>query len=169
VSEKKYRPERTLVFPVRGDEVLLGRKKRHHARSFGVGKWNGFGGKVEVGESLAQAAIRECREEAGITPTKMEKVAVNNFFDDYGMVAHVFLVTEWDGEVVETEEMQPQWFKKSELPFDEMWDDDIFWVPPVLAGKKIHGNFHFASSDDSDGTAKNPLSSVEVRILDEIV
>lgn len=42
--------------------VLLGLKKR----GFGTGKWNGFGGKVEPGETIRQAAIREMKEEAGI-------------------------------------------------------------------------------------------------------
>jgi hypothetical protein len=42
--------------------VLLGLKKR----GFGAGKWNGFGGKVEQGESIRTAAIREMKEEAGI-------------------------------------------------------------------------------------------------------
>ena len=35
-------------------EILLGLKKR----GFGVGKWNGFGGKVEPGETIPQAAAR---------------------------------------------------------------------------------------------------------------
>lgn len=35
-------------------EILLGLKKR----GFGEGKWNGFGGKVEPGETIPQAAAR---------------------------------------------------------------------------------------------------------------
>ncbi len=42
----------TLCFFERGDEVLLGMKKR----GFGVGLWNGFGGKVEAGEAVEAAA-----------------------------------------------------------------------------------------------------------------
>lgn len=34
--------------------VLLGYKKR----GFGQGKWNGFGGKVEHGENIKEAALR---------------------------------------------------------------------------------------------------------------
>ena len=34
----------TLVFLRNGSKVLLGMKKR----GFGVGKWNGFGGKVRI-------------------------------------------------------------------------------------------------------------------------
>lgn len=42
--------------------VLLGLK----LRGFGAGKFNGFGGKVEPGERIRDAAMREMKEEAGI-------------------------------------------------------------------------------------------------------
>ena len=44
----------TLVLVVNKSQVLLGFKKR----GLGVGKWNGFGGKVEIGETSIQAAVR---------------------------------------------------------------------------------------------------------------
>ena len=44
----------TLVLVVQPGRVLLGMKKR----GFGVGKWNGFGGKVQPGESIEEAARR---------------------------------------------------------------------------------------------------------------
>ena len=50
----------TLVFPVVGQPVqkmLLGMKKVR----FGRGKYNGFGGKADAGESMRAAAVRELR------------------------------------------------------------------------------------------------------------
>lgn len=45
-------------------EVLLGEKKR----GFGMGKWNGFGGKVEPSDTtIAAAAAREIQEEANVS------------------------------------------------------------------------------------------------------
>ena len=44
----------TLAFVRRHGEILLGFKKR----GFGAGKWNGFGGKVEAGETIEDAAKR---------------------------------------------------------------------------------------------------------------
>ena len=43
-----------LVRDVPQRRVLLGLKKR----GFGAGKWNGFGGKLEPGETIEQAAKR---------------------------------------------------------------------------------------------------------------
>ena len=44
----------TLVLIREPSRVLLGMKKR----GFGEGRWNGFGGKVEQGETITQAAYR---------------------------------------------------------------------------------------------------------------
>lgn len=44
----------TLVLVVQPGKVLLGMKKR----GFGAGKWNGFGGKVQPGETIEDAARR---------------------------------------------------------------------------------------------------------------
>lgn len=44
----------TLVLVVQPGKVLLGMKKR----GFGAGKWNGFGGKVNPGETIEDAARR---------------------------------------------------------------------------------------------------------------
>ncbi|KII91254.1 hypothetical protein PLICRDRAFT_173137 [Plicaturopsis crispa FD-325 SS-3] len=45
----------TNAFIFKEDQILLGYKKR----GFGIGKYNGFGGKVDAGETPAQAAARE--------------------------------------------------------------------------------------------------------------
>ena len=48
----------TLCPLIKDDQILLAMKKR----GFGVGKWNGVGGKVEKGEEIIDAAIREIKE-----------------------------------------------------------------------------------------------------------
>lgn len=44
----------TLLFVLEPGRVLLGMKKR----GFGAGRWNGFGGKIQVGETIEEGAIR---------------------------------------------------------------------------------------------------------------
>lgn len=44
----------TLVMVRKTNAILLGLKKR----GFGKGKWNGFGGKVEENETVAEGAVR---------------------------------------------------------------------------------------------------------------
>lgn len=128
----------TLCFLLRGDHVLLAMKKR----GFGVGKWNGAGGKVKEGESVTVAAARELNEEIGVSvvPGALEPVGTLQFeFDnnpDWAQCCHVFVVHQWEGEPAESEEMRPRWYAADQLPFSKMWVDDPHWVPLVLAGKK---------------------------------
>lgn len=137
----------TLTLVVRDGRVLLGMKKR----GFGMGRWNGFGGKVQEGETIEQAARRETEEECGVGITEMEKVGIHEFeFENSRgdiLEVHVFRVDAWTGEPVETEEMRPQWFDIEEIPYKEMWPDDIYWFPLFLAGKKFRTKFLFGEGD----------------------
>jgi len=54
---------------------------------------------------------------------------------------HVYLIKDWKGDPIESEEMFPKWFKINEIPFDQMWDDDKFWLPQILQGKKLKAKF----------------------------
>ncbi|MDD2697002.1 MAG: 8-oxo-dGTP diphosphatase [Candidatus Pacebacteria bacterium] len=134
-------------------ELLLAMKKR----GFGVGKWNGVGGKLdpEKGDKdIVGAAIRETEEEIGVKTRDLEKVAVLNFRfpykEEWNQDVHVFLARNWQGEPRESEEMMPKWFKESEIPFDEMWDDDKIWLPHVLEGKKLEADFIFREGEKID-------------------
>eukprot|EP00216_Chloropicon_sp_CCMP2111_P006123 CAMPEP_0198239148 /NCGR_PEP_ID=MMETSP1446-20131203/4654_1 /TAXON_ID=1461542 ORGANISM="Unidentified sp, Strain CCMP2111" /NCGR_SAMPLE_ID=MMETSP1446 /ASSEMBLY_ACC=CAM_ASM_001112 /LENGTH=159 /DNA_ID=CAMNT_0043921699 /DNA_START=154 /DNA_END=630 /DNA_ORIENTATION=- len=139
----------TLVMPVRDAgrcrEILLGMKKR----GFGEGYFNGFGGKVEPGETVGEAARRELKEEAGIDAVAIAPVGVLTFhFDDKPMPweVHVFRCDAFDGLPAESDEMAPKWFRVDEIPYDSMWADDAIWYPLFLAGKKFTGSFHFENT-----------------------
>lgn len=138
--------ETTLLFLRKDDEILLAMKKR----GFGANLYNGVGGKIDAGERIEEAVIRECQEEIGVIPHKLKQVAELDF-DFTGkdgvvhshMHVHVFVSTSWQGVPIETEEMAPEWFKLANIPYETMWEDDPYWLPIVLAGKQIHGSFTF--------------------------
>ena len=122
--------------------ILLGKKKR----GFGAGYFNGFGGHVEKGETIEDAAYREVREEAMIEPRNLRKRGVLNFSFEHmpeELEVHVFSTSEFDGEPSETDEMQPQWFACNAIPFESMWQDDQYWLPLLLQGKNFTGDFYF--------------------------
>ncbi len=132
----------TLLVIHQDNKVLLGMKKR----GFGEGRWNGFGGKVLPEESIEAAALRELREEAGITSDACQKRGVLRFsFEGKPEIleTHVFSLTRFEGNPQETEEMKPQWFEHNAIPYTAMWPDDQHWLPLLLAHKNFMGEFHF--------------------------
>ncbi len=141
----------TLVFLLKENQILLGYKKQR----FGAGKWNGFGGKIETGESIACAAARELREESSmiVTPDDLQPVARIEFFfpfnPDWDQVVHAFIATRWQGEPIESDEMLPQWFSTDAIPFDKMWADDQHWLPLVLQGKRVAAQFTFDADNET--------------------
>lgn len=149
----------TALFLIEGDQVLLAMKKR----GFGAGRWNGVGGKLEPGESVEEAVVRECQEEIEVTPISYKKMA-EIIFDEQHLgkrellEVNVFTCDEWQGEPTETEEMAPKWFPKDGLPFDEMWDDDKYWLPKVLGGETLKCYFVM---DQNDTVTSHTINSVK--------
>ena len=136
----------TLCFLIRGDNILLAMKKR----GFGMGKWNGVGGKVNPDEKIEAAALRELEEEIGVIGKErdLESVGVLKFRSENKELdwdSHIFFLRRWEGEPQESEEMEPKWHLGSQLPFGAMWPDDKYWFPYVLSGKQIEGRFQLNS------------------------
>lgn len=142
----------TLCFPLNDKgEILLGMKKT----GFGAGKYNGFGGKIEEGESFRQCLCREMLEEVSLLAKEedLELIAFLNFLFSYdeetNHICYVYFVKDYKGVPLESNEMRPQWFKLNELPFDQMWDGDREWLPKLLEGDKLIGEVVFKEDGNS--------------------
>ncbi|MFA5773342.1 MAG: 8-oxo-dGTP diphosphatase [Candidatus Paceibacterota bacterium] len=155
----------TLCIIHQNFKVLLGMKKR----GFGVGRWNGFGGKLGQEETIEEAVIRELKEEACLEAQEMTKRGILNFeFEDHSssLEVHIYSIDKFDGTPEETEEMNPRWFSVDEIPYDSMWPDDIFWLPLLLDGKKFKGTFLFDCPSNKEYSSK--IISKELIEVDEI-
>lgn len=135
----------TLILIRRDNQLLLGLKKR----GFGQGKWNGFGGKLNAGETILQAATRELQEEVGVSCAQLKLVGRLEFYQPHPphLLMYIFAGSGIKGDPHETEEMRPEWFAIDALPHAEMWPDDEYWMPLFLAGKRFCGHFTFDQND----------------------
>lgn len=142
----------TLVFLSKHKEVLLGYKKRGNEAGF----WNGAGGKVEKGESSEAAMLRNCLEVIAVTPEKYRKIAQIAFrvnTDKTQALNNIgaYLCESWQGEPAENEEMRPEWFSRSNLPYREMWPSDEIWLPLALTGGYYEGEIETDSAGKIKG------------------
>ena len=131
----------TLVFVIQDGRILLIRKKR----GLGAGKINGPGGRLEPGETPEACAARELHEELGVTAGPLVRVGDHRFqfVDGYSIFVHVYRTSAFSGTPVETDEAVPMWFEVGAIPFDEMWEDDRYWLPLVLEGRPFSGYWIF--------------------------
>lgn len=145
-------PEVCVVYVLResprGTEVLLGRK----LRGLGEGRVVAPGGKLEPGESPAEAAVRELAEEVGLRadPRDLEpRGSLDYFFPHrpaWSQRSHVFVCRRWSGEVVASGELAAAFVPLDEVPYGQMWDDARFWLPAVLhSGAVVDRTFEFGA------------------------
>jgi 8-oxo-dGTP diphosphatase len=131
--------------------VLLGHKKT----GLGQGKIVGLGGHVDPGETAAEAAVREVKEESGLVVARAalaEAARLTFLFPAHpawDMDVDVFTCGQWSGEPAESDEIRPQWFPVADLPFGQMWDDGPRWLPRVLAGERLRAVFSYAADNET--------------------
>ncbi|MEO6061083.1 MAG: 8-oxo-dGTP diphosphatase [Thermoflexales bacterium] len=156
-------PTSTLVFAMRDGQVLLGHKKR----GLGAGKITGIGGKIEPGESVRAAAVRELDEEAGLIarPEALLHAAELDFCfpnkASWQIVVRAFVITDWTGEPTECEEIAPFWAPLDGLPFARMWDDGQYWLPGALRGAPARWLFVYGSDNTRVHVARRMAVSRE--------
>ena len=114
------------VMILRDGKVLLGKRhddpKKASSALHGEGSWTMPGGKIDIGETLLQAALRETHEEIGATLTAPDLKLISmsdEIMEDAHFVTAGFLCTSFTGEisVMEPDEITTwQWFDINALP-----------------------------------------------------
>lgn len=150
----------TLLYLRRETSVLLARKKR----GFGLGKWNGVGGKVDPlldgtdtrsAEAIRNCAIRECVEECGVTLPGHDSLRFRGILHFYYAQNTLWnnrcFVFEswgpWEGSPSESDEMEPAWFQSDQVDYSTLWEDDEYWFPLLLnSTEPFYFQFHFDES-----------------------
>ncbi|MDO6719226.1 8-oxo-dGTP diphosphatase MutT [Psychrosphaera sp. 1_MG-2023] len=111
----------------RNGQFLLSKRQSHQHQG---GKWEFPGGKVESGETVQQALIRELKEEINIEVTTTSPFHSLKFdYPEKTVKLDFLLVSEFDGEEAGLEGQEVSWFDKSELLALTFPDANV----PVLA------------------------------------
>ncbi|GAB5378108.1 MAG: NUDIX hydrolase [Acuticoccus sp.] len=108
-----------IAVVIRGDAVLLVRR----ANPPDAGRWGFPGGKIEPGETLPEAALRELREETGVTAQALRVITALDAFGDEPDIAHrrhfilIAMLCRWRaGEPVAADDaLEAAWFPLADL------------------------------------------------------
>ena len=134
----------TVCLIMNEKRVLLIKKS---AELFGGGKWNGLGGKMHPDESPEQACVREVFEESGLRVNNLKNHGLLKFWfgdkSEPDWIVYVFSTNSFEGRLREGGEGILRWIEFSEIPYQEMWEDDRHWLPSLLEGKTFYGEFCF--------------------------
>jgi 8-oxo-dGTP diphosphatase len=135
-----------LCYLRRRDKFLLIHKAKGR---FGGGLWNAPGGKIESRESSENAARREVLEETGLKVGDLRHAGFLKFFfgdkkkPDWAV--QVFQTSSFSGKLKESSEGRLRWFHKDEIPYEEMWEDDKFWLPLLISETRFKCAFVFTA------------------------
>ena len=111
-----------------GRYLVLHRTKKAHDEN--GGKWIGVGGKFEPGETPDACALREVREETGLTMTNFRLRGIVVFVSDVWGLEYMYLytATEWTGTLTVCDEGELVWLEKGELLKKNLWEGDRLFL-----------------------------------------
>lgn len=134
-----------VMSPDGKDVLLIHRNARPDDHHFG--KYNGLGGKLDAGESLADGLRRELREEAGIEATELTLRGTISWpgFGKHGedWMGFIFKVEAFEGTPLShNPEGQLEWVPLERLLSGDLnlWEGDRHFLPLVFDG--VPGSFH---------------------------
>ena len=108
-----------------GEYLMLHRVKKKN--DINHDKWIGVGGGFEYGESPEDCAIRETKEETGLTLTDYRFRGIVTF-DCEGQKTtqymHLFTATSWTGSLTECNEGDLEWVAKEKVYGLPIWEGD---------------------------------------------
>jgi 8-oxo-dGTP diphosphatase len=142
---------RTLCFITNGDDVLL--MKRAETKRIFPGRYNGIGGHIERDEDPYTSALREIKEETGLSVGQLTLRGVYNVdaVQEVGITLFIFTGESATREVIEGDEGSLHWVpiaSTGHLPVVE----DLPFLLPRLFGNRISEMPFFAhvSYDEND-------------------
>lgn len=119
----------TLIYMERGEEYLmLHRTKKEN--DCNRDKWIGIGGKFLDGESPEECALREIREETGLTVTGYRYRGIVTFVSDRWETEymHLFHATGFTGALRECDEGVLEWVPIEQINALPAWEGDKIFL-----------------------------------------
>jgi len=135
----------TLCYVMKdGMTLMLYRNKKEN--DFHEGKWNGLGGKFEDGETPEECAVREIKEESGLTvenPIMKGFITFPLFDGKNDWYVFVFKFDGCQGELIDSPEGKLEWIPNDKLTELNLWEGDSIFIPWLFEDKFFSAKFNY--------------------------
>ncbi len=135
----------SLCYVKRGGRTLmLHRVKKKN--DIHEGKWNGLGGKAEPGESPEECALREVKEESGLTIKNPKLCGILTFpkFDgDNDWLVFAFTARQFSGRLIDCNEGRLEWIPDRRLLKLPLWEGDQHFLKWIRQGRFFSAKFTY--------------------------
>ncbi|MEZ4816023.1 MAG: 8-oxo-dGTP diphosphatase [Bdellovibrionota bacterium] len=147
----------TLIYLFCQNKVLMIHRIKKN-KDIHEGKWNGIGGKLELEESPEEGAIREIKEESGISllPSQLKPMGVLTF-PSFKVDSKTNFEQDWicflfradlegslaDYKLVNSDEGHLEWVDQEKIITLPLWDGDYEFIPKVIQGKAFIGTYWY--------------------------
>jgi 8-oxo-dGTP diphosphatase len=124
--------------------LMIHRVKKEN--DYHQGKWNGLGGKFEQGESPEECAIREIKEESGLTVKSITMKGFITFpmFDGIeDWYVFIFVTDDFEGELIDSNEGDLAWIPNEQLTEINLWDGDKIFISWLFKDKFFSAKFNY--------------------------
>lgn len=135
----------TLCYIEKNEKILMVHrvKKKNDIHQ---DKWNGLGGKFEIGESPEECLLREIKEESGLTLTSYNLSGMLTFplFDGKNdWYCYLYHATEFDGNLIECNEGNLEWVPKEKIFDLNIWEGDKLFIKWMFDEKFFSAKFNY--------------------------
>jgi len=110
------------------------------------GKFNGLGGKLEVGENPEQCVVREVFEESGLHIDKPDLVGLltfPKFTKNQDWRVYVYKASKFSGTITESAEGELSWQPTNKLHSLPLWEGDRYFLRWIEQRKFFVASFYY--------------------------
>lgn len=128
IGERTMKNTTLIYIEKDGKTLLLHRTKKKNDLNHDL--WVGIGGHCEEGESPEDCALREAKEETGLTLTEYKYRGVVTFVSDKyeGEYMHLFTSSDFVGDIIECDEGDLEWIENERVLSLPAWEGDRIFL-----------------------------------------
>jgi len=127
----------TMLYLMKDDDILFLIRDKKNDRTHKQGMHLSIGGKIELGETAVEAAVREAKEESGLNVTDLQLKGILHFIgwgeDKEDWVNFLFVSEKFSGKPKAGNEGRFEWIPKKNIQsMSTLYEGDKIFLPELI-------------------------------------